>query len=123
MVSRRGEAHPRPARCHARRPSGRDDTKGVEAVGLVRKMVGATNTKEAAPGYDPRRLRARHLDYVTANVALPTIVHASGDVDGELEISHRFSDDRSMMTTRRFTSTHNLDHSRRSRVVLGTRSP
>ena len=69
--------------------------QGVEAVGLVRKMVGATNTKEAAPGTIRGDYAHASLDYVNKhNVALPTIVHASGDVDeAELEISHWFSDD------------------------------
>ena len=69
--------------------------QGVEAVSLVRKMVGATNTKEAAPGTIRGDYAHASLDYVNANnVALPTIVHASGDPDeADQEISHWFTID------------------------------
>jgi nucleoside-diphosphate kinase len=68
--------------------------EGVEAVGLVRKMVGATNTKEASPGTIRGDYAHASLDHVNAhNVALPTILHASGDVDeAKLELSHWFSE-------------------------------
>lgn len=66
---------------------------GVEAVGLVRKLVGATNTKEAAPGTIRGDYAHASLDYVNANnVALPTLIHASGDPDeAKEEIAHWFS--------------------------------
>lgn len=69
--------------------------QGIEAVKLVRKMVGATNTNEAAPGTIRGDYAHASLDYVNAvNVALPTIVHASGDLsEAKEEISHWFSDD------------------------------
>lgn len=69
--------------------------EGVEAVALVRKMVGATNTKEAAPGTIRGDYAHASLDYVNAhNVALPTILHASGDEDeANDEIAHWFNDD------------------------------
>jgi len=69
--------------------------EGVEAASLVRKMVGATNTKEAAPGTIRGDYAHASLDHVNAhNVALPTILHASGDVDeAKQEIAHWFSDD------------------------------
>ena len=68
--------------------------QGVEAVGLVRKMVGATNTKEAAPGTIRGDYAHASLDYVNENgVALPTILHASGDPsEANEEITHWFSE-------------------------------
>lgn len=67
--------------------------EGVEAVSLVRKLVGATNTKEAAPGTIRGDYAHASLDHVNAhNVALPTILHASGDVDeAKQEIDHWFA--------------------------------
>lgn len=67
--------------------------EGVEAVALVRKMVGATNTKDAAPGTIRGDFAHASLDHVNAhNVALPTILHASGDPDeAAQEIEHWFS--------------------------------
>lgn len=69
--------------------------QGVEAAVLVRKMVGATNTKEAAPGTIRGDYAHASLDHVNAhNVALPTILHASGDADeAKQEIEHWFSED------------------------------
>jgi nucleoside-diphosphate kinase len=68
--------------------------QGVEAVAVVRKLVGATNTKEAAPGTIRGDYAHASLDYVNANnVALPTLLHASGDVDeAKQEIDHWFSE-------------------------------
>jgi nucleoside-diphosphate kinase len=68
--------------------------QGVEAAVLVRKMVGATNTKEAAPGTIRGDFAHASLDYVNANgVALPTILHASGDeAEAKEEIAHWFSE-------------------------------
>lgn len=69
--------------------------EGVEAVSLVRKMVGATNTKEAAPGTIRGDFAHASLDYVNEhNVALPTVLHASGDPEEAAEeLAHWFSDD------------------------------
>lgn len=69
--------------------------QGVEAAPLVRKMVGATNTKEAAPGTIRGDYAHASLDHVNAhNVALPTILHASGDAEeAKQEIEHWFSED------------------------------
>lgn len=69
--------------------------EGVEAVALVRKLVGATNTKEAAPGTIRGDFAHASLDYVNShNVALPTVLHASGDVEeAKDEITHWFGDD------------------------------
>jgi len=68
--------------------------EGVEAVSLVRKMVGATNAKEAAPGTIRGDYAHASLDYVNANnVALPTLMHASGDSEEAVdEIKHWFSE-------------------------------
>lgn len=68
--------------------------QGVEAASLVRKMVGATNTKEAAPGTIRGDYAHASLDYVNAHgVALPTILHASGDADeAKEEIAHWFAE-------------------------------
>ena len=67
--------------------------EGVEAVALVRKLVGATNTKEAAPGTIRGDFAHASLDHVNAhNVALPTVLHASGDPEeAAQEIDHWFS--------------------------------
>ena len=68
--------------------------QGVEAVALVRKMVGATNTKEAAPGTIRGDYAHASIDYVNEHsVALPTILHASGDQEeAKEEIAHWFSE-------------------------------
>ena len=67
--------------------------EGVEAVALVRKLVGATNTKEAAPGTIRGDFAHASLDHVNAhNVALPTVLHAYGDPEeAAQEIDHWFS--------------------------------
>jgi len=69
--------------------------QGVEAVSLTRKLVGATNAKEAAPGTIRGDYAHASLDYVNKNnVALPTLLHASGDVsEAKEEIAHWFSED------------------------------
>ena len=68
--------------------------QGVEAASLVRKMVGATNTKEAAPGTIRGDYAHASLDYVNEHgVALPTLMHASGDAEeAKEEIAHWFSE-------------------------------
>jgi nucleoside-diphosphate kinase len=69
--------------------------EGVEAVALVRKMVGATEPKSSAPG--TIRGDFSHMSYGYADGAekgIPNLLHASGDVDeAEKEIAHWFSDD------------------------------
>jgi nucleoside-diphosphate kinase len=69
--------------------------EGVSAVPLVRKMVGATSTNEAAPGTIRGDYAHASLDHVNEhNVALPTILHASGDsAEAKEEISHWFDAD------------------------------
>jgi nucleoside-diphosphate kinase len=69
--------------------------EGVEAVALVRKMVGATEPKSSAPG--TIRGDYSHMSYGYADTAekgIPNLLHASGDVaEAEKEIAHWFTDD------------------------------
>lgn len=68
--------------------------EGVEAVSLVRKLVGTTEPKSAAPG--TIRGDFSHMSFGFADSAkkgIPNLIHASGDPDeAEQEISHWFSD-------------------------------
>ena len=69
--------------------------EGVEAVSLIRKLVGATEPKSALPGTvrgDYSHMSFSHAD--ANNVGIPNIIHASGDTDeAKLEIAHWFSED------------------------------
>lgn len=68
--------------------------EGVEAVALVRKLVGGTEPKSADPGTirgDYSHMSFGYADSVDKGV--PNLIHASGEVDeAESEISHWFSD-------------------------------
>lgn len=68
--------------------------EGVEAVELVRKMVGDTEPRSAAPG--TIRGDYAHMTYEHANKSdggLPNLIHASGDKnEAKQEIYHWFSD-------------------------------
>ncbi|MBI1952427.1 nucleoside-diphosphate kinase [Candidatus Saccharibacteria bacterium] len=68
--------------------------EGVEAVELVRKMVGDTEPKSAAPG--TIRGDYAHMTYEHANQAgggLPNLIHASGNKnEASQEIEHWFSE-------------------------------
>lgn len=68
--------------------------EGVEVVSVVRKMVGATEPKDAQPGTirgDYSHLSFSHAD--REGIATPNIIHASGDPnEAESEISHWFSE-------------------------------
>lgn len=68
--------------------------EGVEAVALVRKLVGTTEPKSAAPG--TIRGDYSHMSFGFAdNVkkGIPNLIHASGDPEeAEQEINHWFSD-------------------------------
>ncbi len=68
--------------------------QGVGAAALVRKMVGATSTNEAAPGTIRGDYAHASIDYVNEKgVALPTILHASGDSEeAQQEIAHWFAE-------------------------------
>jgi nucleoside-diphosphate kinase len=69
--------------------------EGVEAVALVRKMVGATEPKSSAPG--TIRGDYSHMSYGYADDAdkgIPNLIHASGDSEEAVkEIAHWFTDD------------------------------
>lgn len=68
--------------------------EGVDAVALVRKMVGATEPRSALPG--TIRGDYAHMNYTHANeinIGLPNILHASGDSKEAVEeIKHWFSE-------------------------------
>lgn len=69
--------------------------EGVEAVALVRKLVGTTEPKSSAPG--TIRGDFSHMSYRYADgegKGIPNLIHASGDADdAEKEIAHWFTDD------------------------------
>lgn len=68
--------------------------EGIEAVSVVRKMVGGTEPKAALPG--TIRGDYSHISFEHANaegIATPNIIHASGDPEeAKEEISHWFSE-------------------------------
>lgn len=69
--------------------------EGVEAVELVRKLVGPTEPKNAAPG--TIRGDYSHMSFGYADnkkKGIPNLIHASGNEDeAKQEIAHWFSDD------------------------------
>ena len=68
--------------------------EGIEAVALVRKLVGTTEPKSAAPG--TIRGDYSHMSFGygdSQKKGIPNLIHASGDPEeAEQEISHWFSD-------------------------------
>jgi nucleoside-diphosphate kinase len=68
--------------------------EGVEAVALVRKLVGPTEPKSAAPG--TIRGDYSHMSFGYADDAdkgIPNLIHASGDVDeAKQEVAHWFKE-------------------------------
>ena len=68
--------------------------EGVEAVELVRKLVGTTEPKSALPG--TIRGDFSHMSFAYAdgvNKGIPNLIHASGDQEEAVkEIDHWFSD-------------------------------
>jgi nucleoside-diphosphate kinase len=68
--------------------------EGVGAVALIRKMVGTTEPASAAPGTirgDYSHISFAYAD--KANVGVPNLLHASGDVEeAKKEIAHWFAD-------------------------------
>ena len=68
--------------------------EGVEAVEIVRKMVGSTEPKSAAPG--TIRWDFAHMSYGYADaseIGIPNLVHASGNIEeSTAEIKHRFKE-------------------------------
>jgi nucleoside-diphosphate kinase len=69
--------------------------EGVEAISLVRKMVGDTEPKSSQPG--TIRGDYSHMSYSHADkhqVGIPNIIHASGDSkDARAELKHWFKAD------------------------------
>lgn len=69
--------------------------EGIEAVDLVRKLVGSTEPKSSAPG--TIRGDYSHMSYGYGDAkdkGIPNLIHASGDLaDAKKEIPHWFSDD------------------------------
>lgn len=69
--------------------------EGVEAIALVRKLVGPTEPKSAQPGTirgDYSHMSFGYADDV--NKGIPNLIHASGDeAEAAQEIAHWFSDD------------------------------
>jgi nucleoside-diphosphate kinase len=67
--------------------------EGIDAASLIRKMVGATESKAALPGTvrgDYSHHSFAHLD--ANNLAIPNVIHASGDAEeAKQEIAHWFS--------------------------------
>jgi nucleoside-diphosphate kinase len=68
--------------------------EGIEAVELVRKMVGPTEPKSAQPG--TIRGDYAHITYGQASAAergVPNVLHASADLkEAEKEVGHWFSE-------------------------------
>jgi len=68
--------------------------EGIEAIELVRKLVGSTEPKSSAPG--TIRGDFSHMSYGygdATNKGIPNLIHASGDAaDAEKEIDHWFAD-------------------------------
>ena len=68
--------------------------EGIEAVAIVRKMVGTTEPKSALPG--TVRGDYAHMSFVHADandLGIPNILHASGDAnEAKEEIAHWFSE-------------------------------
>jgi nucleoside-diphosphate kinase len=69
--------------------------EGIEAVDLVRKLVGSTEPKSSAPG--TIRGDFSHMSYGYGDEqdkGIPNLIHASGDqADAKKEIPHWFSED------------------------------
>lgn len=69
--------------------------EGVEAVEIVRKLVGTTEPKASAPG--TIRGDFSHMSYGYGDEeqkGIPNLIHASGDLsDAKQEIPHWFSED------------------------------
>jgi len=69
--------------------------EGVEAVSLVRKLIGTTEPKVAQPG--TIRGDYSHISFEYANnkkVSIPNLIHASGNTsEAKQEIAHWFKDD------------------------------
>lgn len=88
--------------------------EGIEAVEVVRKMVGGTEPKTAPPG--TIRGDYSHISFAHANsenIATPNVMHASGDPEeAEQEIAHWFSESE-MFTYESVHEHFTLAHSRK----------
>ena len=69
--------------------------EGVEAVSLVRKLIGTTEPKSAEPGTIRGDYSHISFDYANAKgLSIPNLIHASGDPkEAKQEIAHWFKDD------------------------------
>ena len=69
--------------------------EGIEAVAVVRKIVGTTEPKEAQSG--TIRGDFSHLSIAYANgkgISIPNLIHASGDKEeAAMEVKHWFKDE------------------------------
>lgn len=93
IISRRGEeVYRRNANAMMAGPVIAAVLEGVDAVELVRKMVGDTEPKTAQPGTirgDYAHMSIPHANNV--GYGLPNVIHASGDKnEAKLEIKHWF---------------------------------
>jgi len=96
MISRRGqEAFDVTIEYMKRGPVMAIVLEGIEAVEIVRKLVGTTEPKAAEPG--TIRGDYSHISFEYANslkTSVPNLIHASGDVkEAKQEIMHWFKDD------------------------------
>src|SRR5690349_24281377 len=68
--------------------------EGVEAVALVRKLVGPTEPKSALPGTIRGDFSHMSFEYADNQLkGIPNLIHASGDPkEAQEEIDHWFSD-------------------------------
>ncbi|OYX42069.1 hypothetical protein B7Y94_04200 [Candidatus Saccharibacteria bacterium 32-49-12] len=68
--------------------------EGVEAIELVRKLVGSTEPKTAAPGTIRGDFSHMSFGYGDeTNKGIPNLIHASSDADdAEKEVAHWFSE-------------------------------
>ena len=69
--------------------------EGVEAVSLVRKMVGTTEPKQAQPGTIRGDYSHISINYANSRgMSVPNLIHASGDLqEAKQEVAHWFKDD------------------------------
>ena len=69
--------------------------EGVEAVSLVRKMVGTTEPKQAQPGTIRGDFSHISINYAnTYGMSIPNLIHASGDLEeAKEEVAHWFKHD------------------------------
>ena len=94
MVSRRGEkAFEATLKAMQEGPVIAMVLEGIEAVGVVRKIVGTTEPKQAAPGTIRGDYSHISFDYSEkVNSGIPNLIHASGDQsEAKQEIEHWFN--------------------------------